>query len=102
MPRITFLPDNITVDIADGQSVFDAAIKYEIHEELIYPNCSGNQSCASCHVIVRQGLEYLGRVSKAEAEQLCTVDCLAANSRLGCCCRLYGNQHLTVELPLAG
>jgi len=85
--RVTFLPINTTVEVEEGTSILDAALKHDIALE---HNCGGNCACATCHVIIREGLEYLNDRSEEEEDQLEDAENLTARSRLSCQTKIAG------------
>ncbi|MBI3607866.1 MAG: 2Fe-2S iron-sulfur cluster binding domain-containing protein [Nitrospirae bacterium] len=85
--RVTFLPADITVEVDDGTSILDAALTHHIELE---HNCGGNCACSTCHIIVREGMEYLTERSEEEEDQLEDADGLTKTSRLGCQAKISG------------
>lgn len=96
MPQITFLPERITVNVAEGETILDTALDNEI--ELDH-NCGGNCVCSTCHVVVEQGFERLGEKSDDEQEMLDEVADLQATSRLSCQCVVTDD--MVVRIPPA-
>jgi len=92
--KITFLPDNVTVDVKVGTTILDAALDNNIE---LNHNCGGFCACASCHVIVQEGMENLSEMQDDEEDQLEEADGLTLNSRLGCQGKIFGD--VTVEIP---
>lgn len=103
---ITFLPENRTVEV-DPQdlpygdhglpgSILDIAIHYGI--ELDHA-CGGVCACSTCHVVVRQGEEFINESSDAEEDQLDDAYGLTPQSRLGCQCVPNGKGNIVVEIP---
>ncbi len=52
MPKVTFLPDEITVDAADGTTLIQAQIDAGLHPDA---PCGGNGSCGKCLVDIIMG-----------------------------------------------
>jgi 2Fe-2S ferredoxin len=104
VPRVTFLPENITVEFERDElayaghgrpgSLLDVALNFGIALEHA---CGGNCACTTCHVIVRQGDENLSPVEDGEADRLDLAAGLTLHSRLGCQAIVRG--HVTVEIP---
>ncbi|MEW5795249.1 MAG: 2Fe-2S iron-sulfur cluster-binding protein [Candidatus Zixiibacteriota bacterium] len=94
MPKVTFLPDQVEVQVDEGISVLDAALDNNIP---LNHNCGGNCACSTCHVIVESGFETLNAVSDDEAEMLEEADNLTAQSRLACQCIVKSD--LVVRIP---
>ena len=91
MPRVTFLPADVTVEFELGQlpysghgrpgSLLDVALHFRIH---LNHTCGGNCACTTCHVIVRQGETNLAPMADDEADRLEMAEGLTLHSRLGC------------------
>jgi ferredoxin, 2Fe-2S len=92
--KVTFLPENRTVEVPAGHSVLDAALNNRI--ELDHA-CGGVCACSTCHVIVRQGFEQLEEASDREEDMLDNAPFLQTTSRLGCQVEVHCD--LTVEIP---
>ncbi len=61
--------------------------------------CGGVCACATCHVIVRRGLDTCNEAGDEEADQLDEAYGLTPQSRLGCQCVPNGTQPVVVEIP---
>ncbi|MFQ5574432.1 MAG: 2Fe-2S iron-sulfur cluster-binding protein, partial [Terriglobia bacterium] len=59
MPKVTFLPDDRTVEVRVGENLLRAAMAAEVY---LNAPCAGEGTCGRCKVIVRSG-----RVDVAEA-----------------------------------
>ena len=104
--KITFLPANKTVDVDpadrshadDGLpwSILDVALRHGIS---IDHACGGVCACATCHVIIRQGIESCGDPTDDEEDRLDNAYGLTPQSRLACVCVPDGSRDLTVEVP---
>lgn len=94
MPKIRFLPGNMTVEVEEGTTVLDAALDNDIDLD---HNCGGNCACSTCHVVISEGLESLNEVSEDEEELLEEVDIRYPGSRLACQCEVV--QDLVVTNP---
>jgi len=91
VPRVTFLPADVTVEFELGQlpysghgrpgSLLDVALHFRIH---LNHTCGGNCACTTCHVIVRQGETNLAPMADDEADRLEMAEGLTLHSRLGC------------------
>jgi len=62
-------------------SILDVLLGHHIHLEHA---CGGNCACTTCHVIVKQGFEKLGKASEQEEDLLDRAPGLTPTSRLGC------------------
>ena len=104
MPKVTFLPANITVEFEKGElpyadhgkpeSLLDIALNHGIPLEHA---CGGNCACTTCHVIVKSGDGNLSEMEDDEADRLDMAAGLTMHSRLGCQCVVNGD--VTVEIP---
>lgn len=61
--------------------------------------CGGVCACATCHVIVREGMHTCNEPSEAEENELDEAYGLTVHSRLACQCVPTGEQDLVVEIP---
>lgn len=52
MPKVRFLPFNIEVEVSSDETLFDAALKGNIH---INASCGGIGSCNRCRILLREG-----------------------------------------------
>jgi uncharacterized 2Fe-2S/4Fe-4S cluster protein (DUF4445 family) len=52
MPKITFLPDNIVVDVDDGENLLAAAANAGVY---IHAYCGGDGVCGKCKVKIEEG-----------------------------------------------
>ncbi len=66
MPEVIFYPDNIKIEVVEGENLLRAAMIAEVH---INASCGGDGTCGKCRVIVETGeVEVLGRGKLTEAE----------------------------------
>ena len=102
MPQVIFLPhqelcpDGAVVEVDDGTSVLDAALKNGIGIEHA---CEKVCACTTCHVIVREGFDSLAESSELEDDLLDKAWGLEPDSRLGCQAKVSG-EDLVVEIPM--
>ncbi|HAC57763.1 2Fe-2S iron-sulfur cluster-binding protein [Parvibaculum sp.] len=86
MTRITYIEFNGTehaVDVADGLSVMEGAVRYTIPG--IEGDCGGACACATCHVYVEEGwFEKLPPMEELERDMLDFAFDVHPNSRLSC------------------
>ena len=104
--RITFLPDNRTVEFERGklpyqehgkpESILDIALNFSLSLEHA---CGGNCACTTCHVVVRKGRELLSEMDEEEADRLDLAADLQLNSRLGCQAVIEKPGELVIEIP---
>jgi 2Fe-2S ferredoxin len=95
MPRVTFLPDGVTVEVPPGTSLLEAADAAGVH---LPHNCGGVCACTTCHVWVEQGFDSLSELQEREDDKLSEAAGLAMNSRLGCQADV-GGEDVVVRLP---
>lgn len=96
MPRVTFLPAGITVDCADGESLFEIGRRHQVPIETA---CVGRATCGLCRVRVLAGAEHLSPYNQEEEKHLGNVYFLT-RVRLSCQSVIRGG-HVTVELAPA-
>ena len=77
-------------------SILDIALAH--HVELDHA-CGGVCACATCHVIVREGLESCREPSDEEEDRLDEAYGLTTHSRLACQCVPDGSRTVVVEIP---
>ena len=104
MPKVTFLPGDITVEFdpetmpysGHGKpgSLLDIALNFGIDLEHA---CGGNCACTTCHVIVRKGEENLSEMEDDEADKVDEAAGVTLHSRLGCQAVVKGD--VVVEIP---
>lgn len=101
--RVTFLPMNVTATVAEGQtfaakgqpgSLLSIALA---HGVAIEHACGGVGICATCHVIVRQGMDNLSPPSDEELDCVELAPGNTVDSRLACQAVVHGD--VTVEVP---
>ena len=102
--RVTFLPQNVTVEVDDAKypladhgkpgSLLDIALAHDIELE---HNCGGSCACTTCHVVVREGEENLSEMAGDEEDRLDMAEGLTIQSRLGCQAVVRGD--VVVEIP---
>lgn len=104
MPKVTFLPLNVTVAFERGElpylghgkpeSLLDIALNFGIPLEHA---CGGNCACTTCHVVVKSGDRNLSPMEDDEADRLDLAADVTIHSRLGCQCVVRGD--VVVEIP---
>jgi ferredoxin, 2Fe-2S len=104
VPKVTFLPENITIDYDPATtpysdhglqgSLLDIALHHGVHLEHA---CGGSCACTTCHVIVKAGDANLSEMEDDEADRVETAAGLTLHSRLGCQCVVKGD--VTVLIP---
>jgi len=104
VPKVTLLPENITVDYDPDAmpysehgkqgSILDICLNHGLHLEHA---CGGSCACTTCHVIVKQGDGNLSEMDDDEADRLDMAAGLTLHSRLGCQSVVKGD--VVVEIP---
>lgn len=104
--RITFMPENKTVEFEHGkleyqdhgkrESILDIALNFGIQLDHA---CGGNCACTTCHVVVKKGKELLSEMDDDEADRLDMAADLQLNSRLGCQVQVEKPGEIVVEIP---
>ena len=104
--RITFLPENETVEFECGRlpyqdhgkpgSILDIALNFGVQLEHA---CGGNCACTTCHVVVKKGKELLSEMDDEEADRLDMAADLQLDSRLGCQAVIEKAGEVVVEIP---
>jgi ferredoxin, 2Fe-2S len=104
VPKVTFLPENRTVEFESGklpydehgkpESILDVAINFDVHLEHA---CGGSCACTTCHVIVLEGEDNLSPADDDELDRLDMAAGLTLRSRLGCQAVVKGD--VKVEIP---
>ncbi|HTU46050.1 MAG TPA: 2Fe-2S iron-sulfur cluster-binding protein [Bryobacteraceae bacterium] len=104
MPKVTFLPEDKTVefdpktmpyrDHGKRGSILDVALNFDIHLEHA---CGGSCACTTCHVIVAEGEKNLSEAEDDELDRLDMAAGLTLRSRLGCQAVVTGD--VKVEIP---
>ena len=87
--RVTFLPNDVTIEVPAGESVLRAAMAAGVH---INASCGGDGVCGKCRVIVEQG-----PTDSEPTEKLTAAD-LAKGYRLACKTFIRGD--LRVRVPV--
>jgi 2Fe-2S ferredoxin len=87
------------VDIAEGLSIMEAAIKHNI--DGIEADCGGGCSCATCHVYIDNTFtDKTGLPSNAEEDMLDFAFDVRPNSRLSCQVRVTNEMNnIIVHIP---
>ena len=104
--RVTFLPMNTTFEVdpkklpygrtGEPGSLLDLALAAGISVDHA---CGGVCACATCHLIVREGIESCNEPTDDELDQLEDARGLTTESRLGCQCVPNGSRDVIVEVP---
>jgi ferredoxin, 2Fe-2S len=106
MVRVTFLPENKTVEFKFGtmpydhhgkpMSFLDVAENYNI---FLDHACGGVCACTTCHLLVKQGEANISEADDEELDRMEKAPGLELNSRLGCQAVILKPGSYTVEIP---
>jgi iron-sulfur cluster assembly protein len=89
MATVTVLP------LAEGEILLERLLQDGI---ALAHDCGGTLACASCRIIVREGLETLSTASEDEQDMLEKASCSEPGSRLACQA-IGGGGDLVIEIP---
>jgi len=87
--KIQFIPDNVSIDVADCENLLRAAIAAGVH---INSSCGGEGVCGKCRVIISQG------TVACEPSHFLDREELDRGYRLACQCEVRSD--LVVEIPV--
>ena len=90
--KITFLPNNRTIEASEGDSLIRAALQAGVH---INASCGGEGVCAKCRVQIEQGV-----VDGGISERLSEAD-LEAGYRLACQTKVAGEAVIRIPVESA-
>jgi len=92
MPRIRFLPIDVTTEVAAGTSLFDAGAAVKAGIETA---CVGKGTCGLCRVKVIAGNEHLEPLTDEDTKHLGNVFHIT-KVRLACRTRIAGDAEVEV------
>lgn len=95
LPHPDLCPEGKVFEAKPGRKLVDAMLDNGIEIEHA---CEKVGACATCHVHVREGAQFLAPADDEEEDQLDDAWGLDAQSRLSCCVKVKGPE-LVVELP---
>jgi ferredoxin len=93
MPRVTILPFQVTIDCADGESVFAAARRQGV---LIPTACAGKATCGLCRVKLVGGEGNVPPIKPEETRHLGNTYFI---TKLRLACQMVPTGDVTVQLP---
>ncbi len=76
--KVTFYPDNRVAEVADGESVLDAAMAADVH---ITATCGGDGTCGKCRTIIDKGdivTKKTPKISEEDAAKGYVLSCLTS------------------------
>lgn len=95
LPHAELCPQGLEFDARPGRKLVDELLAQGI---AIEHACEKVGACATCHVHLREGFEFVNAADDEEEDQLGDAWGLDAQSRLSCCVRVKGPR-LVIELP---
>ncbi len=95
LPHETLCPEGLSFQAAPGENLARTLLAHGVKIEHA---CEFSCACATCHVIVREGLESLNEPSDNELDHLDTAWGAGMYSRLSCQTTV-GSEDLTIEIP---
>lgn len=95
LPHAELCPEGTEFDAKQGRKLVDELLDHGI---AIEHACEKVCACATCHVHLRRGAEFVAPPDEEEEDQLDDAWGLDAQSRLSCCVRIKGAE-LVIELP---
>lgn len=95
MPKVTYLPANMTIELKEGESVLDGALANDIP---MAHACGGFCACTTCHIVVKSGEGLLSPMEDEEEERLDRASGVTLHSRLGCQAKVHGTGDIVVEV----
>jgi ferredoxin len=81
MPKVTFLPEGISVDVPARTTLLEAA---RACDAPVGSACGGNLACSTCHLWIKKGGDSLSEIEDGENDILDKAFDVRASSRLGC------------------
>ncbi len=87
MPRISFQPANVSIDVSDGVNIREASLQAGLQ---IPSTCGGVGSCGLCKVKITAGAEHLGPMTQLETGKLGNVFFIT-KERLSCQTVVHGD-----------
>jgi uncharacterized 2Fe-2S/4Fe-4S cluster protein (DUF4445 family) len=88
MPIVTFIPDDVSVEVRDGENLLRAAMAADVR---ISAPCGGSGTCGKCRVVVESGSVEAQGSSKLSEEEI------AAGHVLACVSTVVGD--VSVRIP---
>ena len=95
LPHPDLCPQGLVFQARQGRKLVDELLA---HGVAIEHACEKVCACATCHVHVRSGAEFIAAADDDEEDQLDDAWGLDGQSRLSCCVKVKGPT-LVVELP---
>lgn len=87
--KITFIPDNISIEVEEGRDILSASISAGAHISSV---CGGDGACGKCKVIIKEGA-----VDSSACGGFLTADEYDKNVRLACKSKICSE--VVIEIP---
>lgn len=94
MPKVRFLKERLEVEIADGQTILEAAKQIGAPEG---DRCGGVCACSTCHVYVVKGFDATSEIEDEEFDILDKAFDVRPSSRLGCQAKVHGDIEVEIS-----
>ena len=94
MPKVRFVREKIEIEIADGQTILQAAKKAGAPEG---DRCGGVCACSTCHVYVTKGFANTSELEDEEFDILDKAFDVRPSSRLGCQAKVHGDIEVEIS-----
>ena len=105
--KVTFLPANETFEFDPKKlpykghgkplSLLDVAMNFGFHLEHA---CGGSCACTTCHVVVKEGRQFLSEMEDDEMDRVEQAADYQLNSRLGCQAVIQGGDDASVTVTI--
>jgi len=95
LPHPEYCPEGASLQADAGTSICEAMLENDINIEHA---CDMSCACTTCHVIVREGFNTLGKMDESEEDLLDRAWGLEPNSRLSCQA-ILAQTDVVVEIP---
>ncbi len=93
MPIVTFVPSHISVTVAAGKSLYEAALQAALP---IASSCGGEATCGKCNMRVVEGEAALSARTDLEAKLL-KKENRPATDRISCLAKVHGDCKATTS-----
>ena len=94
MPKVSFNRERLVIEIADGETILQAAKKVGAPEG---DRCGGVCACSTCHVYVTKGFDALSEIEDEEFDILDKAFDVRPSSRLGCQAKVHGDIEVEIS-----
>lgn len=87
MPKVTFVTDNLTIEVPDGAGIPDIVDENEV----TLPFGCRMGSCGTCRCIIEEGMKNLNPKTEQEEGLFEQLTAVGTKERLGCQLKVYGD-----------